>query len=147
MNLRINIIAFTTLLYCIGNLVACQTQVKNQKVDNNNINTINQVSSHSVDIKIEELMSQYNIPGVNVAIIKDGQLNSTRKYGLIQKGKADIVNEETMFSVGSISKVVNAFLTLKLVEEGKLKLDEDINQYLTESVSYTHLTLPTTPYV
>lgn len=53
-------------------------------------------------------------------------------YGVLQKEKEATVNSNSMFSVGSISKVGNAFVILKLVEEGILDLDTDVNTYLKD---------------
>ena len=86
----------------------------------------------SFDIKIKKLKKDYNLPGLSFAFIKDGKFHSTRNYGKLQKSKAELINSETMFSVGSISKVVNALIILKLVEAGKLDLDVDVNQYLVD---------------
>lgn len=97
-----------------------------------NLETQAEIAPDSFDIKVDSLMKAYKIPGASFAFIKDGVLHSTRSYGFLQKGAIPKINEETMFSVGSISKVVNAMLVLKLVDEGKLKLDEDINQYLID---------------
>ena len=80
---------------------------------------------------ISKLMERHQIPGVSVAFLKDGKLNTTITSGVLQKGKSKQVNDQTFFSVGSISKVVNAALVLKLVDQGKLDLDTDVNQYLT----------------
>jgi len=91
-----------------------------------------EVKNDSFDLYVNQLISKHNIPGAGFALIKDGSLHSTRNYGILQQGEDTTVNDETMFSVGSISKVVNAFLILKLVDEGKLNLDEDVNKYLVD---------------
>lgn len=91
-----------------------------------------EIINDSLDITIKELMTKHSVPGVNVAIIKKGQLSYTRNYGVLQKGVAEEVNDETMFSMGSISKFVNAIIILKLVKEGKLNLDENVNNYLLQ---------------
>jgi len=93
--------------------------------------TISIEKPDALDEKIEELMAAHKVPGVSIALLKNGKLNSIRNYGVLQSGKEQIVNQETMFSVGSISKVVNAIILLKMVQEGKLSLDENVNQYLT----------------
>lgn len=90
------------------------------------------IATDSFDIKVDSLMQEYKVSGASFSFIKDGVLHSTKNYGFIQKGAAAKINDETMFSVGSVSKVVNAMLILKLVDEGKLNLDEDINQYLVD---------------
>ncbi|WP_299272504.1 serine hydrolase [uncultured Psychroserpens sp.] len=77
-----------------------------------------------------DLMKHYGVPGISFAIIKDGKLEWSKGYGHLQKGKEVEVNEETMFSVGSVSKVGAAVVILKLVSEGKLDLDTNVNNYL-----------------
>lgn len=75
-------------------------------------------------------MQAYGTPGIGVAILKaDGQIDA-RGYGVLRAGDAEPVTKDTVFSVGSVSKVVNAALVLRLVQEGKLNLDADINEYL-----------------
>ncbi|MEM8886822.1 MAG: serine hydrolase domain-containing protein [Bacteroidota bacterium] len=83
-----------------------------------------------LDTAIEALMEKHNIPGLSIAFMKDALPGERRTYGSLQKGQDSPINEETVFSVGSVSKVGNAILTLKLVNEGKLDLDEDVNTYL-----------------
>ncbi len=75
-------------------------------------------------------MVAHGVPGISFAIILDGQLDWARGYGIIQAGKPEKVNTETMFSVGSVSKVGTAVLTLKLQEQGVLDIDADVNTYL-----------------
>lgn len=91
-----------------------------------------ELKTDSLDYKIKELMTKHKVPGVNIAFIENGELSSTRNYGVLQKGGTERVTNETIFSIGSLSKVVNAILTLKLVKAGKLDLDTDINKYLVD---------------
>ncbi|MEM6803173.1 MAG: serine hydrolase domain-containing protein, partial [Bacteroidota bacterium] len=79
---------------------------------------------------MEALMEKHKIPGLSIAFMKDMNPAEKRTYGFMQAGKEIPINTESVFSVGSVSKVGNAILTLKLVDEGKLKLDEDVNTYL-----------------
>ncbi|WP_436516975.1 serine hydrolase domain-containing protein [Ekhidna sp. To15] len=75
-------------------------------------------------------MDYYGVPGISLAVIRDGKLDWAKGYGWLQAGGTEKVNAQTLFSVGSISKVGAAVLSLKLHEEGKLDIDEDVNQYL-----------------
>jgi len=79
---------------------------------------------------IEDRMAYYGVPGVSVAVIEDGRLLWAKGYGLKQAGTTDLVDTETVFSVGSVSKVGAAAITLQLVDEGRLDLDRDVNDYL-----------------
>lgn len=80
---------------------------------------------------IVELMSATNVPGVSIAVIRDRKLYWAKGFGILQAGKKDKVDTDTLFSVGSISKVGTAIVTLRQVDLGKLALDNDINHYLT----------------
>ncbi len=80
---------------------------------------------------ILERLEHYGVPGVAVAIFDDGEIVWQRGYGTKLAGTVDAVDADTVFSVGSISKMVNAALVLRLVAEGRLDLDTDVNTYLT----------------
>lgn len=80
---------------------------------------------------IKERMRYYGIPGASVAIIKDYKIDWAKSYGLADTTKKTAVNTNTMFSAGSISKLVTAVIALRLVEQGRLSLDSAINNYFT----------------
>jgi CubicO group peptidase (beta-lactamase class C family) len=75
------------------------------------------------------------IPGAAVSVVADGQVLTTRGYGLADTGTEGsparpVDPDETLFRVGSVSKVVSATAVMQLVEEGRLDLDADVQQYL-----------------
>lgn len=80
---------------------------------------------------IQNLMKAYHVPGLSLAVIRDRNIVWLKGYGVKQSGSKDKINSDTLFSVGSISKVGTAVVTLKQVDLGRFKLDADINQYLT----------------
>ena len=80
---------------------------------------------------LAECMAYHEAPGVSVAVIEDGCLAWAHAYGVCDVGHPEPVTTETLFQAGSISKPVTAMAVLKLVEDGKLDLDEDVNTYLT----------------
>ncbi len=88
-------------------------------------------SGRTVYATIEERMILHRVPGASIAVIKNGKLAFAKGYGVKQAGSNNMVDTETVFSVGSISKVAAAVATLRLVEHGKLDLDTDVNQYLS----------------
>lgn len=79
---------------------------------------------------IDERMAHYGVPGVSIAVIYDGKIEWTKTYGVMDKESKSPVIKETLFQAGSISKPVAAYGALKMVEQGKLGLEEDINAYL-----------------
>ncbi len=80
---------------------------------------------------LAERMRHYKVPGVAIAVLKDGEVAQTVGYGVREAGASDKVDGDTLFSVGSISKVVTAATTLRLVSQGQLDLDRNVNDYLT----------------
>ncbi len=101
------------------------------------IETIENSLSYPVQVKnaprffsLEERMDHYKIPGVSLAVVKDGELRWTKGYGIANTETGTAVTPETLFQAGSISKPLAALAVLKLAEEGRIDLDGDVNQYL-----------------
>jgi CubicO group peptidase (beta-lactamase class C family) len=80
--------------------------------------------------QIAERMKQLHVPGVSVAVINHGQIEWAKGYGLADSQAKTPVTPETLFEAGSVSKPIAAMAALKLVEEGKLNLDRDVNSQL-----------------
>lgn len=84
----------------------------------------------SVPLKLVDRMQFSKTPGVSIAFINNGRIEWARGYGLREAGSREPVTTETLFQAGSISKPVTAIAALRLVQAGKLNLDEDVNQKL-----------------
>lgn len=80
---------------------------------------------------LRDRMAYYQTPGVSIAVISDGVIEWAQGFGLCEAGQPAPVTSETLFQAGSISKPVFALAVMRLVEEGILDLDEDVNRYLT----------------
>ncbi len=80
---------------------------------------------------IEERMKHYEVPGLSVAVINNFKVEWAKAYGLKDIETKEPVSTETLFQAASISKPVTAMIALKKVQEGKIALDEDINNRLT----------------
>jgi CubicO group peptidase (beta-lactamase class C family) len=79
---------------------------------------------------LSDRMATWHVPGVSIAVIHHGAIEWAQGFGVASVGGAP-VNAETLFQAGSISKPVAAMGTLRLVQEGKLSLDTDVNKTLT----------------
>ena len=79
---------------------------------------------------IEAAMAYHRVPGCAVAVIAGGEVAWARGYGTIGRGDATPVGTDSIFQACSISKPVAAVAALRLVREGRLDLDEDVNAYL-----------------
>jgi CubicO group peptidase (beta-lactamase class C family) len=76
-------------------------------------------------------LEQADIAGAVVAVVKDGQLLFARGYGYSDyEKKVPVSAENTLFRPGSISKLFTWTSVMQLVEQGKLQLDRDVNDYL-----------------
>ncbi len=79
---------------------------------------------------IEERLAFHRVPGIGVAIIENSTVVWAKGYGLKQAGTNERVDADTVFSAGSVSKMINAALVLRMVAGGSLDLDTNVNQYL-----------------
>lgn len=81
------------------------------------------------EMTLDSQMRALNIPAVSIAAIRNGVIDWARAYGVSSLHGAP-VSTETLFGAASISKPVTALGVLKLVEDGKIDLDANVNQYL-----------------
>jgi CubicO group peptidase (beta-lactamase class C family) len=84
-------------------------------------------------------MARYKVPGLSIAVIDKGAIAWAHAYGVVTPGGKP-VTPDTLFQAASISKSVAAAGLLRLVEQGKLSLDDDFTRYL---VSWK---IPANPY-
>ena len=80
--------------------------------------------------KISERMNYYGVPSVSIAVIHNGKLAWAKAYGVANDSTQRKVDSRTLYQAASLSKTVNAFAILRLVQAGKLALDQDIRPYL-----------------
>ena len=81
-------------------------------------------------LDLQKLMQLYKVPGLSIAVVDNFQIVWAKAYGFIEAGSTVPVTPQTLFQAGSISKPVAATGALYLVQQGKLSLDEDVNQKL-----------------
>ena len=77
-----------------------------------------------LDEGVIAMVRRHGIPGAALAVAKDGKLVLAKGYGWSNLETGDHVKPDTLFGVASISKSFTAVAILKLVEQGKLKLDD-----------------------
>ncbi len=77
----------------------------------------------SFDREMEAFIEARKIPGGALAVVKDGRLVHARGYGWVDRERQQRVEPTSLFRIASISKPITAVAVLKLVEQGKLKLD------------------------
>ncbi|MDQ3930100.1 MAG: beta-lactamase family protein, partial [Chloroflexota bacterium] len=71
-----------------------------------------------------------DVPGASIAVVSQDRIEWSRGFGVLEAGSSEPVTTDTLFQACSISKAVTAVAVLRLVQEGALRLDEDVNSYL-----------------
>ena len=79
---------------------------------------------------IEERMKHYGVPGVSIAVINNGKIEWAKGYGVVDKESNSPVTEQTLFQASLLSMPITAYGALRLVEQNKVSLNENINSYL-----------------
>lgn len=80
----------------------------------------------SFDLFVTDFMRRLAIPGGAVAVMRDGKLIYARGFGYADVENKTLVQPDALFRLGSVSKTLTATAVMKLVEEGKLKLDDRV---------------------
>ncbi len=123
---------FFLFLFCISLIgqtdISVEEEIRN--VENNLIKRL-QIKGDTIELyNIYDRMEHYKVPGVSIAVVKDGSLRWAKGYGMANTDDKTAVDANTLFQAGSISKPIAALAALKLYEEGQVDLDVDVNSYL-----------------
>lgn len=88
--------------------------------------------SARIDARVIEMMKKYDVPGMSLAITKNGRLLYARGYGYADREAGQKMQPDSRGRIGSIGKTLTAVALLHLVEEGKLNLDTPFVNILTQ---------------
>lgn len=102
-------------------LLACPTAVKAQASE-----------AEVVDHYLKTQMQRLQIPGLAVAVVKDGKVALTRSYGIASVEFSVAVKDDTVFAVNSVTKAFTGVAAMRLVQQGKLDLSAPVGRYLTD---------------
>ena len=83
-----------------------------------------------LDCYVDTVLNTFKVPGISLAIVKDGKVLLTKGYGVKKIGEAAPVDEHTLFPIASNSKAFTAMALAILVDYGKLKWDDPVINYL-----------------
>ena len=83
-----------------------------------------------LDDYVQKVMTQWQVPGLAIAVVEDGKLVLARGYGVREMGKPEKVSADTLFSIASNSKAFTAAALGTLVASGKLSWDARVVDYI-----------------
>ncbi|HWS40641.1 MAG TPA: serine hydrolase [Arenimonas sp.] len=83
-----------------------------------------------LDQYIVKGMQDWNIPGLSIAIVKNGQSVYSKGFGVRELGKPDLVDENTQFGIMSTTKAMTALSLAMLVDEGKVAWNDPVTKHL-----------------
>ena len=90
-----------------------------------------------LDDIIERQLAELEIPGATVAVVTGDQLLLAKGYGYAQLDPDRPVGEDTLFRTGSVGKLMTWTAVMQLVEQGRLDLHTDVNDYIDFTIPAT----------
>ena len=94
------------------------------------------LTSSAIDNLVESSMKAFDVPGISVGIIKDGKVIYAKGFGVRSLNTKQKTDENTLFGIASNSKAFTAVALGILVDEGKIKWDDKVREYIPEFKLY-----------
>lgn len=121
------------ILLAIGTGAAVGTSAQTAPV----VSPVNaSVSAFDLDADVIRTMKTFDVPGIAIAIVKDGKVVATRGFGVRKLGEPAPVDGKTLFEIASNSKIFTAAALAMLVDEGKLAWDDPVVKHLPDFQMY-----------
>lgn len=98
-------------------------------------------AQRAIDGFIRSEMERQKIPGVALAVIKDGKPLMVKGYGFANLEHQVLVKPETFFQSASVGKQFSAMAIMLLLEDGKVELDQKVNKYLEVPETWKEITV------
>jgi CubicO group peptidase (beta-lactamase class C family) len=88
------------------------------------------VDLKKLDKYYAKMVADWDLPSATIGIVKNGELIFSGSYGVLEEGKNDQPNSETLYAIASNSKAFTSAIIGILVQEGKLNWDDKVQQHL-----------------
>src|SRR5262245_59987310 len=124
MNRSLFALALTTIFCCCSITLAQQVEPATKQ---------DRAADAKVDRVVKQAISTYKIPGVSLAVLRNGKIILLKSYGLANVEHQIPVKPETIFQSGSIGKQFTAAAIMILAQENKLSLDDKISKYFPDT--------------
>ena len=94
------------------------------------------ITSSQIDSLVEKVLITFDVPGISVAVVKDNKIVHSKGYGVRSLDTKQRVDENTLFGIASNSKAFTSAALGMLVDEGKMKWDDKVTDYIPEFKMY-----------
>ena len=94
------------------------------------------VPAFDLEQDVTRTMKAFDVPGIAIAVVKDGKVIAARGFGVRKLGEPARVDGQTLFEIASNSKAFTAAALAMLVDEGKLKWDDPVVKHLPDFQMY-----------
>jgi CubicO group peptidase (beta-lactamase class C family) len=95
------------------------------------------ITSSQIDTLVEKTLKTFDVPGIAVAVVKDGKIIHEKGYGVSSLNTMKKMDEHTRFGIASNSKAFTVAALGILVDEGKIKWDDKVTDYIPEFKLYS----------
>ncbi|TQK05067.1 serine hydrolase [Herbaspirillum sp. SJZ107] len=93
-------------------------------------------AAYSLEADVTRAMKLFDVPGIAIAVVKDGKVVAAQGFGVRKLGAPEKVDAKTLFEVASNSKAFTAAALAMLVDEGKLAWDDPVTKHLPDFQMY-----------
>ncbi len=92
--------------------------------------SVSEVDLQKLDDYFQRAVNDWDVPGMSVGIVKDGEIIFSKGYGVKEVGKDKVPDGNTLFAIASNTKAFTSAIIATLVQEGKLDWDDKVRDYL-----------------
>jgi CubicO group peptidase (beta-lactamase class C family) len=128
---------FLVVAFVISMVAACSSdhpddvQSRIAAVENSLIAAVINTGSEPEGMALSDRMQHYQVPGVSIAVINNGEIEWARGYGVTEAGGSQAISADTVFQACSVSKPVSVTGIMLLAQSGAIDISRDVNDYLS----------------